>query len=60
MTKTINLKPIVNNTLSVISLVLLAGFAYQGVVSLVDARPWIQTGVGILLILLLIKTAVKK
>ena len=58
--KPINYKPMLDSVLSYVALVILAGLAYEGVKALVDAKPAVQTAVGILLVLLLIKTAVKK
>jgi len=58
--KNINIGAIYNSILSYVAMVLLAGFAYVGVQSLVDAKPMIQTGIAILVTMLLVKTALNK
>ena len=58
--KTINIKPMTETLLSYIALVILAGLAYEGIKSLIDANPNVQTAIGLVLTALLIKTAIKK
>ena len=58
--KTIHLMPIINTALAYLALILLAGLAFEGIKSLVDAKPTIQTAVGVILVLLLVKTALKR
>lgn len=45
---------------SFVALTLLAALSFEGVKSLVDAKPSIQTAVALVLVLLLVKTALKK
>lgn len=51
---------ILNDTFKYVSLMLLAGFAYQGIHSLVDAKPVIQSMIGIIVVVLLVKTVLNK
>lgn len=54
--KTIN----INVPLSYAALVILAGLAYEGLLSLLDSKPSIETGFAILLVMLLVKQACRK
>ena len=58
--KSINIKPMTETLLSYIALVMLAGLSYEGIKSLIDANPNVQTAIGLVLTALLIKTAIKK
>ena len=58
--KNINLASMLNALQSYLAQVILAGLAFVGVQSLVDAKPAIQTGIAVLVVLLLTKTALHK
>lgn len=45
---------------SFIAIVILAALAFKGVQSLVDASEAIKTGLAVLVVLLLVKTAIKR
>lgn len=45
---------------SYVSLVILSGLAFIGIQELIDSKPIVQAGFGIITILLLIKTVLKR
>jgi hypothetical protein len=51
---------ILNGLFSYFALVILAALAYEGIRSLVDAKPAAQTFIAVILIVLLVKAAIKK
>lgn len=58
--RNINVKGMFNELQAWVAMVLLAGLAYQGVLSLIDANPSVATGIGLVTVLLLVKTAQKR
>lgn len=50
----------IDTGLSYVALIILAGLAYEGILSVIDAKPSVQIGTAIILIGLLVKTALKK
>lgn len=55
-----NIKLVSDEVFSAIALILLAGFAYEGIRGLVEASDAIKAIIGMIVVLLLLKTAVKR
>lgn len=58
--RNINVKGMCADVMSCVAYVILAGLAYEGFLSLIDAKPAIATGFGILTVALLVKTSLKR
>lgn len=58
--KVIHLKPIINQAVALVAIIILSALAYEGVRNMIDAKPEIQTAFGILFVLMLVYFATKK
>lgn len=54
------IKQLTNTILSALAMIILAGLAFNGVLSLISASPSVATGFGVITVALLTKTALKK
>ncbi len=56
----VSLQGMFDAVLAYLSLAVLAGLAFKGVEALVDSKPAVSTAIGVVVVLLLVKTALKK